>query len=117
MQIYTNSVFWAFLDVPSLRFFDSFVLPMDCQINDEALGCHCCQITPARELSLGSCVTRQDKHLKRNSSTSWAEDRYGQKSESQKETKTKIVKVPQLQKMEKKKKNQKKRKEKQLLQK
>lgn len=37
----------AFLDVFSPVFFVSFVLPVDCQINDEDLGYYSCQITPA----------------------------------------------------------------------
>lgn len=40
-------MFWAFLDILSLMFFVSFVLPMDNQRNDEALGYYSHQIATA----------------------------------------------------------------------
>lgn len=51
MQTYADSMFQAFLDVFAPVFFLSFILPMGCQINGEALGYHCCRITPAE----GNC--------------------------------------------------------------
>lgn len=105
MQTYTNSMFQAFLDVFSPVFFVSFILPMGCQINGEKLWVIIAVRSPQQKGIVTGMVCDQACHSKISTSKGtqvpprsrgqiW--QKISQESESQKETKSKIVKVPQL---------------------